>query len=207
MILMPQPRFRLDLSSAAISGVLTPRRVEPVARVRDVHLEIRRPGRRPRRRSRNVELDLAVRRRAVLEGVDAGFDDGHLDLVDLVAAHLHPLAEGRNLRRRGDLHLRRDRNGQVHLATSTDDIAFGNPLSSLQNVRSARTAVKRNAGILPDAAARAKAAASARRSGTTEARTRGRCGDDAGPGAEADATVRAAPRRRRLAPTRAPPQP
>ena len=116
MILMPQPRFRLDLSAAAISGVLSRVGIEPVARVRDVDLEVGAPAAFLGADAEG-ELDLAVRRRAVLERVDAGFDDGHLHLVDLVAAHLHPLAERRDLRRGGNLHFRRNRNGHVHLAT------------------------------------------------------------------------------------------
>src|ERR1035437_275914 len=97
-------------------GSLEAGRIEPVPRVRDVHLEICAPAAFFGAYAEG-ELHLVIRSPAVLEGVDAGFNDGHLHLVDLVAAHLHPLAQGRDLRRGGDFHLRRDRNGQVHLAT------------------------------------------------------------------------------------------
>src|ERR1017187_521305 len=97
-------------------GGLETGRIEPVARIRDIDLEVRTP---PALLGLDAEreLHLAVRRGAVLKGVDAGLDHGHLHLVDLVATHLHPLAERRDLRRGGDLHLRRNRNGQVHLTT------------------------------------------------------------------------------------------
>src|ERR1039457_5873782 len=96
-------------------GGLEPGRIKPMARVCDVDLEIGAPAALLGTHAEG-ELYLAVGRRAVLERVDAGFDDGHLHLVDLVAAHLHPLAERRDLRRGGDLHFRRDRNGHMHLS-------------------------------------------------------------------------------------------
>src|SRR5450759_1523667 len=76
-------------------GSLETGRIEPVPRVHDVHLEIRAPAAFFGAYAKG-ELHLVIRSRAVLEGVDAGFNDGHLHLVDLVAAHLHPLAQGRD---------------------------------------------------------------------------------------------------------------
>src|ERR1022692_186656 len=69
-------------------GGLEPGRIEPMARVCDVDLEIGTPTALLGAHAEG-ELHLAVGRRAVLERVDARFDDGHLHLVDLVAAHLH----------------------------------------------------------------------------------------------------------------------
>ena len=117
MIRRPQPRLCGARSFWPIWGAVTRDGSNPWPLSRtSTSRNVRPPSASRLRGDPELQLHLVVGGPAVLEGVDAGLDDGHLHLVDLVAAELHPLPQRRDLRRCGDLHLRGDRNGEVDLS-------------------------------------------------------------------------------------------
>ena len=77
--------------------------VEPLALVTHFDLQPFPPGRLAPDPESHV--DAAVARVGMLEGVDAGFHQRELDLVDLIPRHFKVLTDGRGLRRGHQFHV------------------------------------------------------------------------------------------------------